>query len=378
MRIYNTTPLSPDAAAPFSSGTMDFIFDSHKDTTAETIKAAIGIGYNPNTPYILNGAYLIETSPDHFTTATGSIFYQGELFQVDAKGVTLYDLGTSLTMSISNYTTNADPVTLTDLSVVYVHNIRKMEWVNADAGSYSLPFPDRYFNADPTHIKYGTIFQEDCLHKTTSMDSAHITFTHDANYSWDTTSATNNTITLDITGAIQGTRIRITQTGTPGAGISYVTTGGASFVSPGLSSFNSYGNYISEIVYNGAGSINDFTIMDMTQFTTKWVSVAPYCISPWGTSDASFIVDLTGTLKFKGRFKSTGTPGSATLGTMPAGFRTGLSHSYFACQADVGGVASIAQVIIGSDGSMIIEDPVFTNLVSGSYISADQIYYTSA
>ena len=134
MRILSNTDITNTAQLPIKKGTIKFLQDSHIETVISLFKAMVGSTYNVLTPYVLFGLNDSGSGLSH-NISEGAIVRLGEIFQVDAVAFTSASGEVPyLNFIVDQYTTDADPVTFTDLSVHDVHNIRKFEIVSATSG----------------------------------------------------------------------------------------------------------------------------------------------------------------------------------------------------------------------------------------------------
>lgn len=137
MKKLITTDITTTIGMPVKAGTWNHLQAAYQEGIAEGIKAVIGSGYNSAVVYILNGLVNQSTHPTYNVTA-GSVFYNGEVYLVDAATFTL--TGSNLAVltgpTISYYTgIEADGVEFTDGIVRNVHQIRKMTLTQALGGS---------------------------------------------------------------------------------------------------------------------------------------------------------------------------------------------------------------------------------------------------
>jgi hypothetical protein len=146
MKILDITPITNTAQFPPKKGTWQFLQDAHKETTAATIIALIGPGYNPSTVYILYGPTVNSWITPNFSGVAGAAFYNGEVFQIDAASFTITGSNVPVfSINTTQYTTNADPVTFTDATTKNVHNIRKMLIAQGASGSGIADYTSAYF-----------------------------------------------------------------------------------------------------------------------------------------------------------------------------------------------------------------------------------------
>ena len=138
MKILDNSNITNTAQLPIKKGTIAFLQDSHKETVISLFKAMVGSTYNVLTPYVLFGLNDSGSGLSH-NISGGAIVILGEIFQVDAVAFTSAPGEVPYLNSIVHqYTTDADPVTFTDLSVHDVHNIRKYEIVSATSGDIAF------------------------------------------------------------------------------------------------------------------------------------------------------------------------------------------------------------------------------------------------
>ena len=126
MKRLELTSISDNARLPLKKGTLQFLQDANYEIFNVLIRQMLGNTYNPMYPYILWGVEFSEISYGHYSVTDGAIAYNGEIYAVIANtpvgGFTTSNLYLDLT--IGHYSSYADPVTLSDNSIVYIHNSR--------------------------------------------------------------------------------------------------------------------------------------------------------------------------------------------------------------------------------------------------------------
>jgi hypothetical protein len=138
MKILDNSDITNTAQLPIKKGTIAFLQDSHKETVISLFKAMVGSTYNVLTPYVLFGLNDSGSGLSH-NISEGAIVILGEIYQVDAVAFTSASGEVPyLNFIVDQYTTDADPVTFTDLSIHDVHNIRKYEIVSATSGDIAF------------------------------------------------------------------------------------------------------------------------------------------------------------------------------------------------------------------------------------------------
>jgi len=140
MRILSNTDITNTAQLPIKKGTIKFLQDAHKETVISLVKAMVGSSYSNLTPYVLFGCVDSGSGLSH-NISEGAIVILDEIYQIDAVAFTSASGEVPiLNFLVQQYTTDADPVTFTDLSVHNVHNIRKYEIVSGASGSGAFDF----------------------------------------------------------------------------------------------------------------------------------------------------------------------------------------------------------------------------------------------
>jgi len=131
---------------PLKSGTLQFLQDANTEAFAALLTALIGPTYNPSTVYILYGIQLANWVTPNFSCAAGAAFYGGEIYLIDATVFSITGVDVPVfSLGITQYTTDADPVTFTDSSVHNVHNIRKLVISAGATGSGIADFGSAVF-----------------------------------------------------------------------------------------------------------------------------------------------------------------------------------------------------------------------------------------
>lgn len=125
---------------PIKKGTLQFLQEAHQETAISIVKAMVGSTYANTTPYVLFGLIDSGSGLVH-NISEGAIVVFDEIFLVDAVAFTSPS-GEVPVMSFNQtqYATDADPVTFTDLSIHSVHNIRKFAITSGASGSGGLDF----------------------------------------------------------------------------------------------------------------------------------------------------------------------------------------------------------------------------------------------
>ena len=257
MKILNTSFDTTIDAQPITSGTLDFLQLSYKEGFSEIIKSTIGREYDPTKVYLLEGGKITPAIGDSYNVAAGSCFYNGEFFLIDVvggSGISMPDY-IGMTVSTSQYTTNADPTIFYSGTPHNVHDIRKMVYYDSPTPA-AISAPINYLN--DTISNYGTIYQPDNAINS-AMNGAYITFEKDKNITFTADSAVNS-IYLDPTNAKQGSTVKIYQSDEPGIVVNIYATHSTSLLSTGDGYFDANGNYSATITYLGTSSSYQFLV----------------------------------------------------------------------------------------------------------------------
>lgn len=134
MKRLSVTPISDSAQMPLKKGTLQFLQDANLEALSAILRSHIGDAYNLNTVYVLFGVKNSGTAPNYIISA-GAVFYQGEIFLVDATSFSTSGNTAIFQIITTQYTTYADPVTFSDSTVHNVHDIRKVQVLAGTAGT---------------------------------------------------------------------------------------------------------------------------------------------------------------------------------------------------------------------------------------------------
>ncbi len=135
MKILDLSAVTDSARLLVKEGTLQFLQDAPKEVVAALVQGLIGPTYNAAAVYVLWGA-VNSGAGSNYVVSAGAAFYNGEIFLIDAASFTLTGAQVAiLSIGVTQYTTNADPVTFTDTTVHNIHNIRKIVVSAGAAGS---------------------------------------------------------------------------------------------------------------------------------------------------------------------------------------------------------------------------------------------------
>jgi hypothetical protein len=136
MRKLDLSSISPTNGMPEKAGSLIHIQLAYQEAIAELQKAKIGNSYDPGSVYVLSGC--INTgSGSNYVISSGAVFYNGEVFLVDAATFTVAGGQVAEGAIVTSYYVGAeaDTVAFTDGNNRSVHQIRKVAYSSALAGS---------------------------------------------------------------------------------------------------------------------------------------------------------------------------------------------------------------------------------------------------
>lgn len=134
-RILDNSAITDLAQLPYKKGTVKFLQDSHKIDLANVVSSLLNIDGVNTTAYVLYGCINTGTYPA-YNISDGVIYYGGEIYNVAASSFTATGSNVAvLKLVVTQYTTDADPVTFTDSVARNVHNIRTLNFIGAASGS---------------------------------------------------------------------------------------------------------------------------------------------------------------------------------------------------------------------------------------------------
>jgi hypothetical protein len=140
MRKIDVSHIGSSVGMPVKSGTLVHLQLAYQEALNALAQSQIGSNYDSSKVYILYGC-VNSGSGSTFTISAGAVFYNGEVYLVDAVSFTAS--GTAVgTIGTTYFGTNADPVTFTDSSTANVHQIRKMVIADATSGSGVADYTD--------------------------------------------------------------------------------------------------------------------------------------------------------------------------------------------------------------------------------------------
>lgn len=204
---------------PLKEGTLDFLQLAYQEGITAIVNNLIGGISDSTRGYILWGCQNTGSGLNYIISA-GGVYYNGEVLLVDTTTFTASSGNVAIaTIGISQYTTNADPVTFTDGVSRNVHNIRKIIFSDGASGSGLFDF--------------GSLIQSSIGLKNDQQATlpATYTVTFEQNRSVFFTAATVSTaITFDFTNAVPGNVVRMKWTYGSGVSLSVTTPTGSTII----------------------------------------------------------------------------------------------------------------------------------------------------
>ena len=138
MKILDVTMVTDSKQFFPKEGTLVFLQDAYKEqlsNLAQSLISGLGNAYSSSTVYVLWGV-VNSGSGSNYVISAGAVFYNGEIFSVDAVSLTVSGGNIPVANIVTTqYTVNADPVTFSDSTTANIHNIRKVSIGSGTAGS---------------------------------------------------------------------------------------------------------------------------------------------------------------------------------------------------------------------------------------------------
>ena len=198
MRKINEAQITSTSAMFYKQGTWSHLQKAYIEPIAEIVKTIIGAGYSDTEVYVLNGC--VNTgSGSTYTISAGSVFYNGEVYLVDATSFTV-STGTAVATIVTTQNTtdyNADPCLFSDGVYKNVHDINKVVIAEAATGTgisdyanFSFhPYEGNYEDVSSTVTINGSFTGTDLRVLKYSDGTVQVTFS--ASFSGTISSGTN-------------------------------------------------------------------------------------------------------------------------------------------------------------------------------------------
>lgn len=141
MKKIDLSNITTGVGMPIKSGVLSHLQSAYQEVIDAIVKGSVGSGYDTTKFYVLYGCVNSTTAPI-YTVSAGAIFFNGEIYLVDAFTFTATGsnvaVGTITTSFFSG--TNADPITFTDSIARNVLQIRKVVFAAAASASGNVDF----------------------------------------------------------------------------------------------------------------------------------------------------------------------------------------------------------------------------------------------
>lgn len=198
MKKLDVSAISNSNGMPVKGGTLKFIQDAYQEALNAIASNLLGKSVDNTKLYRLFGVNN-SGSGLNFNISAGALYYNGEVFLVDATTFTAASGRTAVAEIITTqFTTQADPVLFTDGIERNVHNIRKIRFVSGLSGAGIADFADI--------MESGYIIKSEVVADLASGYT--VKFDQERAVYFGTTSA-NATISFDLTNAIAGAVARL-------------------------------------------------------------------------------------------------------------------------------------------------------------------------
>ncbi len=136
MKTLNVTPITDTARMPIKKGTLQFLQDAHIENVSDIMSALRGTNVYSLNPVVLWGC-VNSGSGLTYNISEGAVIFLGTIYKVDAAAFTASFGQTAVfNVVLTQYTTDADPVTFTDSNNYNVHDIRKIAISAGTSGLY--------------------------------------------------------------------------------------------------------------------------------------------------------------------------------------------------------------------------------------------------
>lgn len=147
MRNLKLTDITTGVGMPLKSGSLTHVQLAYKEAFENLTKSVIGNCYDNTKGYVIYGC--VNTgSGSSYNISAGAIFYQGEIYLVDATTFTTSGSNVPVcTITTTYYTgTEADQVEFTDSVLRNVHEIRKIVIASGASGSGTVNYANLITN----------------------------------------------------------------------------------------------------------------------------------------------------------------------------------------------------------------------------------------
>ncbi len=124
MKKIETTNIAGTQDAPFIKSTFDHLNEANQNATSDIIKGLLGT-YVTNDVIILYGCVVVDTIPGSSSLTAGAVYYNGEIYEVDANAAIITAGLETLVWSIDTTYRAGDPIQWSDGVSRNLHQIDK-------------------------------------------------------------------------------------------------------------------------------------------------------------------------------------------------------------------------------------------------------------
>lgn len=196
MRKLSTTNVTNSVGLPVKSGTLQHLQLAYQEIITALAKSIIQRENDTTNCYIIFGLKN-SGSTGSMNVSAGAIYFNGEVYLVDAFTLTVANTAVG-NIVVTQYTTNADPVTFTDGISHNVHDIRKIVFTDAASGSGLVDF------ANLINVPFALVNDQ----QATLPATYTVKFDRDRSVFFAAASV-NATIDFDFTNAVPGAVVRL-------------------------------------------------------------------------------------------------------------------------------------------------------------------------
>lgn len=155
MKKIDTSNVTSTARQPLLGRSITHLQEGYVEAFDSIMKQAI-YGYSAGDVVIIEGLVDSGTAGVSYNISAGSVYYNGEIYQV-AAGSGVF-AATVAVLTLTTTYQSGDPVTLTDGSTQNVHQVRTMVISNAASGSGTKDYSScKRVNANPVFAKLTTV-----------------------------------------------------------------------------------------------------------------------------------------------------------------------------------------------------------------------------
>jgi hypothetical protein len=155
MKKIDTTNIAGLAKAPFIKATHDHIKESIQENDSDIIKGLIGT-YTTNDLIILYGCVVTAIIPGTSSITAGAIYYNGEIYQVDADASIITTGSDTLVWEVITTYRSGDPVAWSDGTDRDLHRVDKLQLDAGASGSGLANYDGATVKTLPTQIVSAT------------------------------------------------------------------------------------------------------------------------------------------------------------------------------------------------------------------------------